>query len=163
MSKVRTRLTTMKNDDSGDEDSTQNPSSAQPGPSAPGSSLRTGNGRRLAVTCAGTRRNPNHTDTTDDLPLLRQLRYSAASNAIRPDATALHSTQLLEIASKLHHAVTTETPDSTHSSGEPFYNPLAYIYATGAPFHKGISEKEHEHIKTPSTRSNASGEQLSMT
>ena len=68
---------------------------------------------------------------------------------MRPDPSALTSSQLLEIAAKASgFVIETETANFAHLDGDPFASSKAFVYATGAPAHKGISEEGHQPLKT---------------
>ena len=61
---------------------------------------------------------------------------------MRPDTSDFTLSQLLKIAAKASgFVIETETADFARLDGDPFASSRAFAYATGAPAHKGISEK----------------------
>ena len=69
---------------------------------------------------------------------------------MRPDPSALTFIQLLEIAAKASgFVIETETGDFAHLDRDPFASSRAFVYATGAPAHKEISEEGNQPLKTP--------------
>ena len=69
---------------------------------------------------------------------------------MRPYLSALNFSQLLEIAAKASgFVIETETADFAHLDGDPFASVRAFVYATGAPAHKGISEEGNQPFKNP--------------
>ena len=68
------------------------------------------------------------------------------------DPSALTFSQLMKIAAKASgFVIDTETTDFAHLDGDPFASSRAFVYVTGAPAHKGISEKENQPLKTPNS------------
>ena len=95
-------------------------------------------GRRLEVTRASTRNNFNDEDTVDSSEVPRTLLLT---HTTRPDPSALSLSQLVELAAKASgFVIKAETADFAHLDGDPFASSRAFVYATGAPAHKGISE-----------------------
>ena len=47
--------------------------------------------------------------------------------------------------------IETETADFAHLDGDPFASSRAFVYATGAPVHKGISKEGNQPLKTPNS------------
>ena len=45
--------------------------------------------------------------------------------------------------------IETETADFAHPDGDPFVPSRAFVYATGAPAHKGISEEGNQPLEIP--------------
>ena len=75
---------------------------------------------------------------------------------MRPDPSALTFSQLLEIAAKASgFMIETETADFAHLDGDPFASSRAFVYATGAPADKGISEKGNQSLKIPNSYKDA--------
>ena len=75
---------------------------------------------------------------------------------MRPDPSALTFSQLLEITAKASGFVTeTETADFAHLDGDPCAYSKAFVYATGAPAHKGISEEGSQLLKIPNSYNDA--------
>ena len=104
-------------------------------------------GRRLEVTRASTRNSPNDEDAVDSSEVPRALLLA---HTMRPDSSALNFNQLLEIAAKASYLVIkTETADFAHLDGNSFASLRAFIYSTGAPAHKGISEEGNQPLKIP--------------
>ena len=104
-------------------------------------------GRRLEVTQASTKNSPNDEDTVDSSEVPRTLLLA---HNMRPDPSALTFSQQLEIAAKaLGFVIETETADFAHLGGDPFASSRAFVYATRAPAHKGISEEENQPLKFP--------------
>ena len=102
-------------------------------------------GRRLEVTRASTRNSPNDEDTVDSSEVPRALLLA---HTTRPDPSALTFNQLLEIAAKASgFVIDTETADFAHLDGDSFASLGAFVYATGAPAHKGILEEENQPLK----------------
>ena len=122
-----------------------------PSPAAPvtGPSLRIrSDGRPFEVTRASTRRSPSSKDT----------EYPGALHTLFPtydhDPRALTSSQLLlHIATKTTPSMLT-TADSAHLDGQLLDTPLAFVYATGVPVHKGFSE-EGQLVRLPNSYKNA--------
>ena len=68
---------------------------------------------------------------------------------MRPDPSALTFSQRLEIAAKASRfVIETETTGFAHLDGDPFASSRAFVYATGAPAHKGISEEGNQPLRT---------------
>ena len=110
-------------------------------------------GRRLEVTRASTRNSPNDEDTVDSSEVPRALLLA---HSMRPDPSAITFSQLLEIAAKASgFVIETETTDFAHLDGDPFASSRAFVYATGAPAHKGISEEENQPLKIPNSYKDA--------
>ena len=106
-------------------------------------------GRRLEVTQASTRDSPNDEYTVDSSEVPRALLLA---HTMRPDPSALTFSQLLEIAVKASGFVMeTETVDFSHLDGDPFSSSRAFVYATGAPGHKAISEEGNQPFKIPNS------------
>ena len=111
-------------------------------PAAENVSTASRTGRRLEVNRANTRNSPNDEDTVDSSEVPRALLLA---HAMRPDPSALTFSQLLEIAAKASDfVIETETTDFDHLDGDPFASSRAFVYATGAPAHKGISEEGNQ-------------------
>ena len=51
--------------------------------------------------------------------------------------------------------IETETADFAHLDGDPFASSRAFVYATGAPAHKGISEEGNLPLKIPNSYKDA--------
>ena len=51
--------------------------------------------------------------------------------------------------------IETETADFAHLDGDPFASSRAFVYATGAPAHKGISDEGNQPLKTPNSYKDA--------
>ena len=69
---------------------------------------------------------------------------------MRLDPSALTFSQLLEIAAKASgFVIETKTTDFAHLDGDPFAFSRAFVYATGAPAHKEISEEGNQPLKIP--------------
>ena len=47
--------------------------------------------------------------------------------------------------------IATETADVAHLDGDPFVSSRGFVYATGAPGHKGISEEGNQLLKIPNS------------
>ena len=78
---------------------------------------------------------------------------------MRPNPIALTFSQLLEIAAKASgFAIETETAYFAHLDGDPFASSRAFVYATGAPVHKGISEKGNQPPQNPQQQLQRRGE-----
>ena len=104
-------------------------------------------GRRLEVTRVSTRNSPNDEDTVDSSDVPRALLLA---HTVRPDPSALTFSQQLEIAAKASgFVIETETADFSHLDGHPFASSRAFLYATGAPAHKGILEEGNQSLKIP--------------
>ena len=121
-----------------------------PSPVAPvaGPSLRIrSDGRPFEVTRASTRRSPSSKDT----------EYPGALHTLFPtydhDPRALTSSPLLHIATQTTPSMLT-TADSAHLDGQPFDTPRAFVYATGVPVHKGLSE-EGQLLRIPNSYKDA--------
>ena len=105
--------------------------------------------RRLEVTRASTRNSRNDENTVDSSEVPRAL---LTAHTTRPDPSALTFTQLLEIAAKASDfVIETETANFAHLDGDPFASSRAFVYATGAPAHKGISEEGNQPLKIPNS------------
>ena len=110
-------------------------------------------GRRLEVTRASTRNSPNNEDIVDSSEVPRALLLA---HTVRPDPSALTVTQLLEIAAKAPgFVIETETADFAHLDGDPFASSRAFVDATGASAHKGISEEGKHLLKIPNNYKDA--------
>ena len=110
-------------------------------------------GRRLEVPRARTRNSPNDEDTVDSSEVPRALLLA---HTLRPDPDALTFSQLLEIAGKASgFVIETETADFAHLDGDPFASSRAFVYATGAPAHKGISEEGNQPLEIPNSYEDA--------
>ena len=113
--------------------------------------LRTG--RRLVVTRASSRNSSNDEDTVDGSEVLRALLLA---HTTRPDPSALTFSQLLAIAAKVSgFVIETETADFAHLDGDAFASSRAFVYATGAPANKGISEEGNQPLKIPNSYKDA--------
>ena len=122
---------------------TGEPEDASPGatPTAP-TTLAAGNaptasrtGRCLEVTRASMRNSPNDEDTVDSSEAPRALLLA---HTMRPDPNALTFSQLLDIAAKASDfVIETDTAGFAHLDEDPFASSRAFVYATGAPAHKG--------------------------
>ena len=100
-----------------------------------------------------TRNNPNDKDTVDSSEVPRALLFF---HTMRPDSSALTFSQLLEIAAKASgFVIETETADFFHLDGDPFASSRAFIYAIGAPAHKGISKEGNQPLKIPNSYKDA--------
>ena len=106
-------------------------------------------GWRLEVTRASTRNSPNDEDTVNssEVPNVLLLVHT-----MQPDPSALTFSQLLKIAAKSSgFVIETETADFAHLDGDPFASSRAFVYATGAPAHRGISEEGNQPLKVPNS------------
>ena len=75
---------------------------------------------------------------------------------MRPDPSALTFIQLLEVAAKASDfVIETETADFSHLDGDLFASSRAFVYAAGAPAHKGISEEGNQLLKIPNSYKDA--------
>ena len=75
---------------------------------------------------------------------------------MRPNPSALTFSQLLEIAAKASgFVIETETADFANLDGDPFAPSRAFVYATGALAHKGISEEGNQPLKIPNSYKDA--------
>ena len=109
--------------------------------------------RRLEVTRASTRNSPNNEGTVDSSEVPRALLLA---HTTRPDPSALTFSQLLEITAKASgFVIETETADFAHLDGDPFVSSRAFVYATGAPAHKGILEEGNQPFKIPNSYKDA--------
>ena len=109
--------------------------------------------RRLVVTRASTRNSPNDEDNVDNPEVPRALLLA---HTMRPDPSALTFSQLLEIAAKASSfEIRTETAGFAHLDGDPFASSRAFVYATGASAHKGISDEENQPLKIPNSYKDA--------
>ena len=62
----------------------------------------------------------------------------------------------LEIIAKASgFVIATETADFAHLDGDPFASSRAFVFATGAPAHKGISEEGNQSLKIPNSYKDA--------
>ena len=110
-------------------------------------------GRRLEVPRARTRNSPNDEDTVHSSEVPRALLLA---HALRPDPSALTFSQLLEIAAKASgFVIETESADFSHLDGDPIASSRAFVYATGAPAHKGISEEGNQPLEIPNSYKDA--------
>ena len=110
-------------------------------------------GRCLQVTQACTRNSPNDEDTVDSSEVPRALLLA---HTMQPDPSALTFSQLMEIAAKASgFVIETETADFAHLDGDSFASSRAFVYATGAPGHKGISEEGNQPLKIPNSYKDA--------
>ena len=110
-------------------------------------------GRRLEVTRASTRNNPNDEDAVDSSEVPRALLLA---HITRPDPSALTFSQLLEIAAKASgFVIETETADFAHLDGDPFASSRDFVYAAGAPAHKEILEEGNQPLKIPNSYKDA--------
>ena len=110
-------------------------------------------GWRLEVTRASTRNSPNDKHTVDSSEVPRALLLA---HTMRPDPSALTFSQLLEIAAKASgFGIETETADLANLDGDPFASSRAFVYATGAPAHKGISEEGNQPLEIPNSHKDA--------
>ena len=140
---------------------TGEPEDASPGaaptapttPAAANAPTTSQTGRRLEVTRASTRNSPNDEDTVDSSELPRALLLA---HTMRPDPSALNLSQLLEIAATASgFGIETATADFAHLDGDPFAYSRAFVYATGALVHKGISEEGNQPLKIPNSYKDA--------
>ena len=75
---------------------------------------------------------------------------------MRPNPSALTFSQLLEIAAKASgFVIEIETADFAHLDEDPFASSRAFVYTTGAPAHKGISEEGNKPLKIPNSYKDA--------
>ena len=112
-------------------------------------------GRRLEVTRASTRNSPNDEDTVDSSEVPRALLLV---HTTRPDPSAPTFSQLLEIAAKVSgFVIVTETVGFAHLDGDPLASSRAFVYATGTPDHKGISEEGNQPLEIPNSYKDAMG------
>ena len=134
---------------------TGKPEDASPGaaPTAPttpaaGNALTASRtGRHLVVTRGSTRNKPYDEDTVDSSEVPRALLLV---HTMRPDSSALTFSQLLDIAAKASgFVIQTETADFSHLDGDRFASSRAFVYAIGAPAHKGISKEGNQPLKIP--------------
>ena len=99
-------------------------------------------GRRLEVTRASTRNSPNDEDTVDSSKVPRALLLA---HTVRPGPSALTFSQLLETAANASgFVIETETAEFAHLDGDLFASSRPFVYATGAPAHKGFSEEGNQ-------------------
>ena len=143
------------------QDITGEPENATPGaaptapttPAAGNAPTASRTGRRLEVTRASTRNSPNDEDTVESSEVPRALLLA---HTMRPDSSALTFGQLLEISAKASgFAIQTETANFTHLDGDPSASSRAFVYTTGAPAHKGISEEGNQPLKIPNSYKDA--------
>ena len=136
---------------------TEEPEDASPGaaptspttPAAGNAPTAPRTGRRLEVTRVSTRNSPNDEGTVDSSEVSRALLLA---HTVRPDPSALTFSQLLELVAKAScFVIETETADFVHLDGDPSASSRAFVYATGAPAHKGISEKGNQALKIPNS------------
>ena len=82
-------------------------------------------------------------------------------SALCDDHTYIHTyihtfSQLLEITAKAAgFVIETETADFAHLDVDPFASSKAFVFATGAPAHKGILEKGNQPLKIPNSYKDA--------
>ena len=75
---------------------------------------------------------------------------------MRRDPSALIFKQLLEITAKASgFVIEIETADFAHLDGDPCASSKTFVYATGAPAHKGISEEGSQLLKIPNSYKDA--------
>ena len=109
-------------------------------------------GRGLEVTRASTRNSPNDEDTVHSSEVPRALLLA---HTMRPDPSALTFSQLEFVAKASGFVIETETADFAHLDGDPFASSGAFVYATGAPAHKGILEEGNQPLKIPNSYKDA--------
>ena len=140
---------------------TGEPEDASPGaaptalttPAAGNAPTSSRSGRRFEVTRASTRNITNDEDIVDSSEVPRALLLA---HTMRPDPSALTFSQLLEIAAKASgFVIETETADFAYLDGDPFASSRAFVYATGVPAHKRISEDGNQSLKIPKSYKDA--------
>ena len=140
---------------------TEEPEGASPGaaptapttPAAENAPTASRTGRCPKVTRTSTRNSPNDEDSVDSSEVPRALLPTITT---RPGPSALTFSQLLGIAAKASgFVIETETADFAHLNGDPFVSSRAFVYATGAPAHKGISEEGNQPLKIPNSYKDA--------